>query len=378
MQKIYTLFLIFLMFEISVFAQKKSIEGTVTTYKGEALIGSTVLVKGTSIGANVDPSGKFSIMAQKGDILVVSFIGYETQEVTVEDQKVINVILKEASQQLNEVVVTALGIEKQKTNLGYSISDVKGNEVVKARDQNPFTGLTGKVAGLSVGQSAEMLRKPTVLLRGNELTLYVVDGVPISSDTWNISPDDIQSYTVLKGPTASALYGSRGQNGAILITTKKGSGKKGVTIELNSSNSWDSGFLAFPRTQKEYGGGENCLYAFGDGKGGGLNDNDYDVWGPKFRGQLLPQYDGEYFPDQTFTTTFPGGLEYTGHIKPTPYTARGKNNLKNFLQTGFQTTNNISVASTGDNYSLRLSLSNSYQKSIIPNMDLGIYNFNVY
>jgi TonB-linked SusC/RagA family outer membrane protein len=378
MRKIYTLLLIFLLFEISVFAQKRNIEGTVTTSKGESLVGSTVLIKGSSLGVNVDPSGKFSIQAQKGDILIVSFIGYETQEVTVGDQTVIKIVLNEASQQLNEVVVTALGIEKQKTNLGYSISDVKGNEVVKARDQNPFTGLTGKVAGLSVGQSAEMLRKPTVLLRGNELTLYVVDGVPISSDTWNISPDDIQSYTVLKGPTASALYGSRGQNGAILITTKKGAGKKGMSIEFNSSNSWDNGFLAFPRTQKEYGGGENCLYAFGDGKGGGINDNDYDVWGPKFRGQLLPQYDGEYYPDQTFTTTFPGGLEYTGHIKPTPYLARGKNNLKNFLQTGFQTTNNISVASTGDNYSLRLSLSNSYQKSIIPNMDLGIYNFNVY
>ena len=241
-----------------------------------------------------------------------------------------------------------------------------------------LTGLTGKVAGLSVGITGEMLRKPTVLLRGNELTLYVVDGIPISSDTWNISPDDIQSYTILKGPTASALYGSRGQNGAILITTKKGAGKKGVVVEFNSSNVWDNGFLAFPRTQKEYGGGENCLYAFGDGKGGGLNDNDYDVWGPKFRGQLLPQYDGGYHPDKTFTTTFPGGLQYIGHIEPTPYIARGKDNLNNFLQTGFQTTNNISVASSGDNYNVRLSVSDSYQKSIIPNMDLNIMNFNIY
>jgi len=173
-------------------------------------------------------------------------------------------------------------------------------------------------------------------LRGNEISLYVVDGVPISSDTWNISPDDIESFTVLKGPTAAALYGSRAQYGAILITTKKGNKlKKGYTVELNSTNSFDKGFLAFPRVQNEYGPGENELYAFGDGKGGGLNDNDYDVWGPKFDGQLIPQYDGAYDPNQTFTTTFPGGRVWKGNIQPTPWIARGKNNLQNFLQTGF-------------------------------------------
>ena len=378
MRKFYYLLMVFLLLGVSSFAQNLSIVGTVKTSAGEALTGSTILVKGSAVGATADLNGKFVISARANDILVVSFIGYKAKEVPVGSKTNIDIILQESSQELGEVVVTALGIEKQKSNIGYSISDVKGAEIVKARDMNPMTGLTGKVAGLSVGQSAEMLRKPTVLLRGNEVNLYVVDGVPISTDTWNISPDDILSYSVLKGPTASALYGSRGQYGAILITTKKGAGKKGVVVELNSSTAFDNGFLAFPRTQKEYGGGENCLYAFGDGKGGGLNDNDYDVWGPKFRGQLLPQYDGTYFPDKTFTTTFPGGLTYTSHIEPTPYTARGKNNLNNFLRTGFQTNNNVSVSSTGDNYNIRLSLSNSYQQSIIPNMDLNIYNFNVY
>jgi len=142
---------------------------------------------------------------------------------------------------------------------------------LKARDQNPISGLTGKVAGLSVGPSAELLRKPTVLLRGGEISLYVVDGIPISSDTLNISPDDIESYTILKGPAAAALYGSRAQNGAIVITTKKGNrlSKRGFQIEFNSTNSMDKGFLAFPRVQDQYGPGENTLYAFGDGRGGG-------------------------------------------------------------------------------------------------------------
>ncbi|MEO8111215.1 MAG: TonB-dependent receptor plug domain-containing protein, partial [Ginsengibacter sp.] len=234
-------------------------------------------------------------------------------------------------------------------------------------------------AGLSVGPSAELLRKPTVLLRGNEITLYVVDGIPISSDTWNISPDDIESYTVLKGPTAAALYGSRAQYGAILITTKKGNkNRKGWTVEINSTNSIDKGFLAFPRVQDEYGPGENALYAFGNGLGGGLNDADYDIWGPKFEGQLIPQWDGEYDPNQTYTTTFPGGYVWKGNIKPTPFVARGKGNLDRFLRAGFQTTNNISLGAAGDNYNLRFSLSHSYQESIIPNMELNITNFNVY
>jgi TonB-linked SusC/RagA family outer membrane protein len=379
MGKLYTLLMLFFLFGLSAFAQKAIIEGTVKTSKGASLPGSTVLIKGTTVGVTTDGNGRFLIPAQQNDILVVSFIGYETQEIQAGTQKSIEVILLESSQQLSEVVVTALGIKKDKSIIGYSVQDIKGEEITIARDQNPITGLTGKIAGLSVGASAELLAQPTVLLRGNTLSLYVVDGVPISSDTWNISPDDIESYTVLKGPSAAALYGSRAQYGAILITTKKGTNyKKGVTVEFNSTNAFDNGFLAFPRTQNEYGGGENELYAFGDGKGGGLNDNDYDVWGPKFKGQLIPQYDGKYDPNQTFTTTFPGGLTWTGHIQPTPYTARGTNNLANFLQTGFQTTDNLSVTAKGDNYSFRTSISQSYQKSIIPNMELNISNFNMY
>ena len=169
MRKLYTLLLIFLLIEISAFAQKISIEGTVRTSGGESLPGSTVIIKGSASGVTANMDGKFSIQAQPGEILVVSFIGYETQEIPVSNQSVIDIVMKESAQQLSEVVVTALGIEKQKTNLGYSISDVKGSEVVKARDPNPFTGLTGKVAGLSVGQSPEMLRKPNVMLRGSEL-----------------------------------------------------------------------------------------------------------------------------------------------------------------------------------------------------------------
>ncbi len=325
-----------------------------------------------------DAQGDFTINTSVGQKLTTSFIGYSSQTINVSSADFITIQLSTSTEQLNDVVVTALGVKKEVKRVGYAVQQVKGEDLVKARDANPVTGLQGKIAGLSVGPSAELLRKPEVLLRGNEITLYVVDGVPISSDTWNISPDDIETITVLKGPTAAALYGSRAQYGAILITTKKGLRSKGFDIEFNSTNSWDNGFLAFPRLQNDYGPGENELYAFGDGKGGGLNDNDYDVWGPKFEGQNIPQWDGTYDPNQTFTTTYPGGYVYTGHIQPTPYTARGVNNLGNFLRTGFQTTNNIALNATGDNYTLRFSLSQSYQQSIIPNMELNITNFNMY
>src|SRR6266498_386675 len=340
--------------------------------------GAAVQIKNTKKAAITNGDGTFSIAAKKGDELIVSYIGYDTKTTVVNDDAFLEIEITATSNQLNDVVVTALGVKKEVKRIGYAVQEVKGEDLIKARDQNPITGLTGKVAGLSVGPSGELLRKPVVLLRGNEITLYVVDGVPISSDTWNISPDDIESYTVLKGPTAAALYGSRAQFGAILITTKKGLNHKGFTVEFNSTNSIDNGFLAFPRVQHEYGPGENNMYAFGDGKGGGLNDNDYDVWGPRFDGRLIPQYDGKYDPNTTYTTTFPGGRVWTGNIEPTPWIARGTNNLENFLRTGFQTTNNIALNATGDNYTMRFSLSHSYQQSIIPNMELNITNFNMY
>jgi TonB-linked SusC/RagA family outer membrane protein len=371
-----SLFIFFLTMSYIAMAQR-IVSGSVVDENKKPVAEATIAVKGTTRQTFSDAQGKFSIEAKDDDVFVISHISFFTIEIKAADAGTISLISN--AKNLSEVVVTALGVKKELKKIGYSVQEVKGDELVKARDQNPITGLTGKVAGLSVGPSAELLRKPVVLLRGNEINLYVVDGIPISSDTWNISPDDIESITVLKGPTAAALYGSRAQAGAILITTKKGNkSRKGFTVEFNSTNSFDIGFLAFPRVQNVYGPGENALYAFGDGKGGGLNDNDYDVWGPKFDGQLIPQYDGEYDPTQTYTTTFPGGLKYTSHIKPTPFVARGTNNLENFLQTGFQTTNNIALSAAGDNYNLRFSLSHSYQQSIIPNMELNITNFNLY
>jgi TonB-linked SusC/RagA family outer membrane protein len=342
-------------------AQTK-IAGLVKDDAQQPVPGVSVMVKGTKKATSTDLSGRFTLDAKTGETLVFSSIGFLPQEVQVTGAN-LTVTLKTDSKNLNEVVVTALGIRKEKRNLGYAIQEVKGADLVKAREANPVNGLVGKVAGLTVGVSSELLGRSSLYLRGNDVNLVVVDGVPINSDTWNINPDDIDTYTVLKGPAAAALYGYQAYNGALLITTKRGKlSDKGFTVELNSSTQFNKGFIALPKSQDEYGPGEHSAYAFGDGKGGGLNDGDYDIWGPKFDGQLIPQYDSPIV---------------NGVRQGTPWVARGKDNLKRFIQTGLLSANNVALSSATDKYNLRVSISNNYQKGIIPNTQLNINNFNV-
>ncbi len=367
----------------SVWAQTE-IKGTVTDAKGLPLSGVSVLVKGTTGGTLTDAKGRFTVSSTGNNTLIFSMIGYGEKEVKIDNQTSINVQLEIQTEEISEVVVTALGIKKEAKRIGYSLQEVKGADLLKARESNPINSLVGKVAGLNVGINAELLATPTVLLRGSPLNFYVVDGIPINSDTWNISPDDIESYSVLKGPTAAALYGSRGINGAIMITTKRGKkNNKGFTVEVNSSTQINKGFIAIPKVQNEYGGGDNQQFAFGDynsnGTGSGKNDKDYDVWGPRLdAGLLLPQYDGPYDPTKTYVTTFLDGSTFTGNIQPTPWVSRGKNNLENFLQTGILTTNNINFSAVTDRSTLRMSVSNGYQRGITPNTSLNTINLNLF
>ena len=234
--------------------------------------GVNILVKGTTNGTISDAKGVYTLTANSSsDVLVFSFVGFTTQEVALNGRSSVNVVLAIDATQLAEVVVTGLGIEKDKSKIGYATQEVKASQLNKAREPNAINSLVGKVAGLNVGSSAELIGAPAISLRGRSNILYVVDGVPINSDTWNISPDDIDTYTVLKGPTASAVYGTRGVNGAIIITTKKGSDdQRGFSVDFNSSNMWDNTFLTIPKVQDEYGPGDHGRYAFGDGKGSGL------------------------------------------------------------------------------------------------------------
>jgi TonB-linked SusC/RagA family outer membrane protein len=368
-------------------AQDRTLTGKVTSADGAGIQGVTVQEKGSRNFTISDVSGNYSIHISKSDaVLVFSFVGFITREMAAGTGATLDITLAPNNNQMSEVVVTALGVRKEVKRIGYATQEVKGADLIKARDPNTINSLAGKVAGLSIGANAEMLGRPNVVLRGNSDILYVIDGVPVNSDSWNLSADDIESYNVLKGPNAAALYGFRGQNGAIVITTKRGTkDKRGWTVTFNSSNTLESGFLALPAPQHEYGRGGTsgapyftyqyaAAKSYGYGAAGSaaflgtdvLYDNGQrqSEWGPRFEGQLIKQYDGPY------NTT-------TGVRTPTAYTARGANNLKNFLEAGFLSTDNISMASSGDNYDIRMSYSHSFQKGMDPNTRLNIDNLNI-
>ena len=240
------------------------ITGMVKDSKKEPIPGVSVLIKGANTGTITDINGSFRISApNKTSVLVFSSIGFDSKEITVGDKTKLEIELNEDTKSLQEVVVTALGIKKDVRRVGVSIQTVDGASTIKAREPNAIGALVGKVAGLTIGQQPELLRKPNIQLRGNSDVLFVIDGVPVNSDTWNVNPDDIENYSVLKGASASALYGFRGKNGAILITTKKGSkDKRGVSVDFNSSTMADRGFYAIPKVQDIFGPGDHGQYSF--------------------------------------------------------------------------------------------------------------------
>jgi TonB-linked SusC/RagA family outer membrane protein len=351
-------------------AQERTVTGKITDATDKAPIaGATVRIKGTERGTTADANGTFKISVSENNTLQFSFIGFAPQEIQIGTKSTINVVLSENVQELQEVMVnTALGISKDRRSLTNAIQTVKGSDLIKAREPNAINSLAGRVAGLTIGASAELLGRPNVVLRGNTDVLYVVDGVPINSDTWNISADDIETYSVLKGANSSALYGFRGKNGVILITTKRGTkDKRGFSVEFNSSTMIESGFNAIPKVQDLYGPGDHGQYGFVDGRGGGNNDGDYDIWGPKFDpsgNTKIAQYDSPIDPA-------------TGKRIPTPWTARGTNNLERFLRNGVLANNNIAIASSNEKADIRFSMSHNYQKGIVPNTQLNITNFSV-
>jgi len=358
------------------FAQEISISGKVISGEDKSTMpGVNVVIKGTAVGTVTDQDGNYKINASSDAVLVFSFVGFTSYEAAVGGRSIIDVTLATDAKQLNEVVVTALGIRRDVKTVGFANQAVQGSELVKAREPNTVNSLVGKVAGLSIGTSPELLGRPNIVLRGNTDVLFVVNGVPINSDTWNLPADDIETYTVLKGPNAAALYGFRGQNGAIVITTKNGSkaGKgesgKNWAVDVNSSTMVESGFTAFPKNNTMYGRGTNFKYSFGNGlydfgPQSTVGNQRLPEWGPQFNGQLVRQFDSPY-DAATNTRT------------PTPYTARGTNNLKNFLQPGLLSTNNIAFAQAGDGYDVRVSYSHTYQKGLAPNTSLNLENLNV-
>jgi len=348
------------------FSQTRSFQGRlVDSLSQGAIHGATIRNSHLAKLVSSDHSGKFVIDAHIGDTLRIGYMGYLPKVFIVGNQPSSVISLIPNQQSLNEVVVTALGIKKEKQAIGYSVQEIKGKDMVKAREPNAISGLAGRVSGLTITPSTNLFGDPGITLRGRSNILIVVDGMPINTDSWNLSPDDIESYSVLKGANAAALYGNRGQNGAIVITTKRAKSQdKGFQVEFNSSTQLQTGYNAIPKIQTEYGPGSNYQYAFKDGRGGGINDNDYNIWGPRFEGQLIPQYNSPIDPK-------------TGQLIPLPWEARGKDNLKKFLQNGLLSTNNIAISTKNDHGDLRLSASQMFQRGTTPNTKLGSTNINL-
>jgi TonB-linked SusC/RagA family outer membrane protein len=340
------------------------VKGRITTADGVALSGISVSVKGSNRGTVTNGNGEFTINVNHGETLVVSSVGYITQEVSWNGQQNLSISLAVDPGQISEsVVVTALGIKKEARRLGYAVTKVGGDEFTQSREINLGNALTGRVAGLNSsgpltgpGGSSRVLIRGINSLTGDNQPLYVINGVPMNNSNlgnagmWggadlgegltSINPDDIEDITVLKGGAAAALYGQTAKNGVILITTKSGKGKKGVNVELNSNVQLDkiNNFLDF---QNVYGQG--TLGAKPVDKTSAMNTG-MSAWGAKLDGSNVPIFNGE--------------------LKP--YSAQG-DNLNRFYKTGVTYTNTLAVAGGGDNGNYRMSVGDLRNNSIYPN-----------
>ena len=376
--------------DVKITQQSETATGVVKDALGETVIGASVIVKGTTNGTITDFDGNFSLPnVKKGDIIQISFVGYQTQEVAWTGAP-LNITLKDDTQALDEVVVTALGMKREKKALGYAVTEMKGEDL-NANVVNPVSALQGKVAGVEISQSdGGLFGSNKILIRGastlgaNNQPIYVVDGIILdnainnSNDAdWhqsnsdfgnelkNLNPDDFETVSVLKGAAATALYGSRGLNGAVVITTKSGKGKKGLGINFSQTLGIDV-VTASPEFQNEFGPGYlpgyidwnnpfdsyNAWYTNADGMHSVVPLDGYYGFGPAFDGSDIEYYD----------------------YSIVPYSAQ-KNNYKDAHDTGFNTNTNIAVSGGNETTNFYTSLSYKYATSTTPNTSFDRLSF---
>ena len=370
--------LIILLFTGMAAAQTPVVTGKVTdAVTKETLTGVTVGVKGTAAGTFTDIKGSYSVAAGPSAILTFSFIGYKTKEVVVGNQSVIDVKLEAATSQLQDVVVTALGIKRERRAIGYSVTEVKGSSLTEARETNFVNGLEGKVAGVNVstvatgpGGSSNVVIRGISDITGSNQPLYVIDGIPMQNSTYrqtdvgggyggadggdgtiNINPDDIETISVLKGSAATALYGYRGSKGVILITTKSGKNAKGSGVEFNSNFVVQS-VIDNTDWQKTYGQGSDGIKPINASSAFELG---LSSWGAKLDGSEVYQFDG---------------------VKRRYIAQSG--NMARFYKDGTAATNTVSFSKNlGDDGSLRFSASDLHNTSIIPNAGFQQQSFSL-
>ena len=363
-------------------AQVTTVRGIVTTEEdGEPVIGASVIVKGTSLGTVTDVNGRFELsgLPPSATQLLISYISLMAKEVAIAPQ--VSVTLKSDTHLLDEVVVTALGISREKKALGYTAQEVKQDALVQGKDNNLLNSLSGKIAGVritntqgDVGSSRIVIRGETSIAGENQ-PLFIVDGIPVDNSQLNarssgrdfknaiadLNPEDIKTLTVLKGPNAAALYGAHAAHGAIVITTKGGDKRqKGIGITLHSST--QVSFVAtLPEFQNLFGQGAGGRFSYVDGKGAGVNDGVDESWGPRLDiGLLIPQFDSP--------------LDADGNRVATPWVSH-PNNVRDYFRMGISTNSGISVARGDDKYQFRVGYNYEKQVSIVP--DAGTNKTNI-
>ncbi|WP_438961563.1 SusC/RagA family TonB-linked outer membrane protein [Nonlabens sp.] len=373
-----------------------TITGTVSDTSGEPVPFVNISETTTSNGTSTTVDGTYTITVQENATLVFSFIGYQSQSVEVATSQVLNIILQEGDS-LDQIVVTALGVKRKERELGYAVQTLDSKEIEEVKAVNLLDNLAGKVAGVSITPGATGVGSSSLItIRGeasfsNNNPLFIVDGTPVNNNTifnftneaaagfqevdfgngaGEMNQDDIESVSVLKGPAAAALYGTRAANGAIIIETRNGGKQQGLGISYNTSFFVDTAFQ-LPQFQNEYGQGQGGLFEFVDGLGGGISDNITYSWGPRLDvGNNIPQFDSPVtLPDGTVVRGGDTALYNGLPITATPFNSH-PDNLKNFYETGHTFINNIAVFNGFDKGNYRLSFTDLRSESIIPGMNL--------
>ena len=405
MEKRLLVFLACLFLNLGMALAQIRVSGTVTSSDdGEPVVGASILVQGTKTGTVTDVDGNFQLTAPEGCELKVSYLGMKTKNVKAAAS--LKIVLQSDNRTLDDVVVTALGVSREKKALGYAVSEVKGSDLIKSRGgvSNPVNALQGKVAGLqissrsgSMGGSSKIIIRGASSLSGNNQPLFVVDGVPIEGTDYNstevgssdanstargaggydygnlvqdINPDDIENISVLKGAAASALYGSRASNGVIMITTKRGQKDQGLGVEYSSTVGFET-VTKLPKLQSQYGGGYGYAgdYAYGkegdDFKTTTVNGTTYTIpdygmdesWGPKLDGRQVVSW-------ADLQKWEAGGK--VGNPTTSPWNP-ATSDYRDFFKTGVSYTNNVAISKAYDNSAFRISYTNTAMTGYLPN-----------
>ncbi|MRS61983.1 SusC/RagA family TonB-linked outer membrane protein [Larkinella terrae] len=351
------------------------------------LPGVNVLIKGTQIGTTSDDNGRFSLdISGTNTVLVFSYIGYQTEEVTVGNRSTVDVTLTESAETLQEAVVTALGIKREERSLGYSVGKIDGKDLTRVVQENVLNSIAGRVSGVTINQTGGTGSSVSMVIRGakslsnDNQPLFVVDGVPLANTLNNVSqigtdnrvdygnaisglnPDDIENISILKGPSAAALYGTRAGNGVVLITTKNGSKVKKMTVTISSNTVFDQPYK-FLKWQTSFGPGQYSAIPVSVSKNPLTNP-----FGKLIQEEIGATY-GAALDKGYEEVQWNSPLDANGKPVPMPLVSH-KNNVRNFVQTGITTTNGISIANSNDQITYRISYSNMRNRGIIPNSDL--------